>query len=512
MPSGSALGIMGGTILLGVCLLFLRSLARPLNHDEHQFVTPAMLFLRDGLLPYRDYPFFHTPNLVFVYTALFSVTSHLLLAARCFNAGCAALLLTVIFAVAAWEFRHLGPRRWMIATGFFLVLALDRGFGFTAGRAWNHDLAVLAAVFAYLTFLSAAEGKRPFLWLAICGLLVGLAIGTRLSFAPLVAPFLLATLFLRIPGRNRFPGLSSYCAGLIVGLLPTLFLFQQAPSRFFFDNFTYNETVNWLYRQNTVPHEITFLNKLSFPFQELLKSPADLALVIGFIYFAFRPWVRRGWRRFGEDRAVTMLLLILPFLFLGSWAPNPSYRQYYYPFVPFLLLGNIYGMARERKFRVGRLMAAVIGVSLVLSICALPTYKVTLHPSKWPVFAAHDEGVEIRKFVPKGKILTLAPIFPLEGSLETYPEFASGPFAWRTAGCMTKSDRIRFGFVGPAELAALLEKEPPAGILTGTEHREFEQPLKAYALTHHYAPCKSQKHVALWLPAVLPEPGKEQPR
>jgi hypothetical protein len=45
-----------------------------LNHDEHQFVAPSVLLLREGLLPYRDYPFFHTPNLVFVFAPLFAAS------------------------------------------------------------------------------------------------------------------------------------------------------------------------------------------------------------------------------------------------------------------------------------------------------------------------------------------------------------------------------------------------------------------------------------------------------
>ena len=146
--------IVGAGLLAIVLLLFVRAMARELNHDEHQFIAPPVLLLRDGLLPYRDYPFFHMPNLVFVFAAIFATTPYLLLAARCFNAFCAALLFLLVLATAARRFRAMQEMRWMIALSFVLLLSLNPFFRFTAGRAWNHDLAVLTSVAALAAFLA----------------------------------------------------------------------------------------------------------------------------------------------------------------------------------------------------------------------------------------------------------------------------------------------------------------------------------------------------------------------
>src|SRR5437763_7873148 len=83
-------------LLITLLVVFASAFARDLNHDEEQFIAPPAL-LGQGLLPYGDYPFFHTPNLVFIFAALFKTTTHYLLAARAFNASCAALLLLLIF-------------------------------------------------------------------------------------------------------------------------------------------------------------------------------------------------------------------------------------------------------------------------------------------------------------------------------------------------------------------------------------------------------------------------------
>src|SRR2546423_3566203 len=328
-------------------LLFVRAMARELNHDEHQFIAPPALLLRAGLLPYRDYPFFHMPNLVFVFAALFSTTSHLLLAARCFNAFYAALLLLLVFAIAGRRFSAMPDKRWLIAFAFVLLLSLNPFFRFTAGRAWNHDLAVLASVAAFTALLRTTESERGWLWLGSAGALLGIAIGTRLSLAPLVAPFALTTVLFPVRGLRRILCLTIFLLGLGIALLPSALLFFFAPSQFLFGNFTYNATLDRLYRQSAGLGGITFLTKLAFPVQQLLKSPCDLVLVAGFVYFGLRPWWRAGWRNIAAHRETAVLLLMLPFLFIGSWAPAVSHRQYYYPFVPFLLLGNTYGIARE---------------------------------------------------------------------------------------------------------------------------------------------------------------------
>jgi 4-amino-4-deoxy-L-arabinose transferase-like glycosyltransferase len=483
--------------------LFVSSMGRALNHDEHQFIAPAILLLRAGLLPYCDYPFFHMPDLVFIFAGIFSLTSRLLLAARCFNVLCATLLLLLIFAVAARAFCSRAERRWLIALGFVLVLSLNPFFRFTAGRAWNHDLPMLAAVAAFLAFMRAGESKRALLWMGVTGGLVGIAAGTRLSFAPLVAPFALAILIFPVSGRSRISCLTSCLIGLILALLPVALLFLAAPSQFIFDNFTWNGAINRLYRVSTVPPQLLLLRKLGFPFQEFLKSPSDVMLIVGFTYFALRPGRPGGWLRLVHDREIGVLLMILPFLFIGSWAPAHSFRQYYYPFVPFLLLGNIIGLSRQVPGRlpVGWLFAATLLASFLEAIPDLTNSSSILRMSRWPVVTVHQKASEISALLPEGRILTLAPIFPLEAGLRIYPEFATGPFAWRTASLLDEQQRTRFHLIAPSDLERFLDTQPPEGILTGFEHAEFEQPLKEYARARGYVSHRLMERGNLRLPA-----------
>jgi hypothetical protein len=494
--------VIGSAFLAILLLLFARTAARELNHDEHQFIAPPALLLRDGLLPYRDYAYFHMPNLIFVFAPLFAGTSHLFLAARTFNTSCAALLLLTLFVIAARRFRAMQEIRWLIAFSFVLVLSLNPFFRYTAGRAWNHDLPVLTSVGAFLALLQACTGKRGWLWMGLSGALLGCAIGTRLSFAPLLAPFFIVAFLFSTPGRQRICCLTNLTIGLAIALLPTALLFFAAPSQFLFGNFTYNGTLNPLYHESLFPGEFALLRKFAFPLQQLLKSPSDLALVGGFFYFGLRPWWRAGWRNISEHRETVALGLILVFLFLGCLAATPSHRQYYYPLVPFLLLGNVYGIARDGKWRVRTswLVIATLFASLLETIPDFHYNSTILRPAQWPVVTVHARAEQMRELLAEGRVLTLAPIFPLEANLQIYPELADAPFVWRTATLVDKPTQAANRILDPTDLEEFFRFAPPNAILTDFEHAEIEAPLVTYAKAHGYVKHSLKERGGFWLP------------
>ena len=69
------IALLAGPLVLGL------GMTKGLSHDEHQHVAAGALVAREGLMPYRDFPHFHTPYLPFIYALLFRATDHLLLAA-----------------------------------------------------------------------------------------------------------------------------------------------------------------------------------------------------------------------------------------------------------------------------------------------------------------------------------------------------------------------------------------------------------------------------------------------
>jgi hypothetical protein len=100
--------------------------------------------------------------------------------------------------------------------------------------------------------------------------------------------------------------------------------------------------------------------------------------------------------------------------------------------------------------------------------------------AEWPPVQIHRIGLRLRAACPRGPVLTLSPIMPLEGGLPIYAEFATGPFAPRAAVFLTPSERKVFKMTAMEDVPQLLRERPAAGILTGLE-RSLDNPLNAAA-------------------------------
>jgi hypothetical protein len=131
-------------------------------------------------------------------------------------------------------------------------------------------------------------------------------------------------------------------------------------------------------------------------------------------------------------------------------------------------------------------------------------------PSKWFPVRAHELGQKIHALAGPGKVLTLAPAWPLEGGSSIYPEFATGPFAWRSAHLMDPARRPLLRLIAPDDLEDFLASDPPAAVLTGVEDAPLEAPLVAYAKKYGYQPTAISRKRVLWIPPVNP-PREQNP-
>lgn len=503
--------VLAALFFLAVFLLLLGAgMQKPLDHDEHQFVAGGALLADRLLLPYRDYPYFHVPNLTFIYAALFAVTDYHLLAARLFSILCAWLTVGVVFSLALRLFSRLPPLpRFFIAAGAGVLLLTNPLFTYTSGKAWNHDLPVLLTLLALAAYSHGArqeEGRRGAF---LSGLLVGLAAGTRLSFALVILPFL--GLLLWYPGhagRRRGRLVGSFGLGLFLALLPSLALGALAPRQFLFGNLDYAR-YNTLYRREMGFAEgdvsaiaMSLAGKLSYLARYVVSAPGNLLLLLSFLFFALALNAPNRWQ--GPYRLeLTLLLLLVPFLLLGSFAPTPAFFQYFYAPVPFLLLGALYGMAnlpgQEARGKWSLvLLAHVVILAGAYGVKSYENVKNLLAPGNWLPVQAHQTGVEIAAVVGQGRVLTLAPLFPLEGGAQIYEQFATGAFAWRVAPLVSASDRQAMGMVSADELTGLLRAQPPDAILVGYEG-ELERPFVEYAEAGGYRPLTLAGGKVLWV-------------
>ena len=470
---------------LGIVLgfLFLTAMGRNLNHDEHQFIAPAAALAYHGLQPYRDFPLFHLPNLVFFYAALFRVFDHPFLVARTVSVLCA-------FATAVLIFRESSRR--IAAAGAVILLVLDPLFFFTTGRAWNHDSAALFIVLAMILQVNAARRDSiPYaIASAVCG---GLAAGTRLTCAPILIPLWISIWFFPAPIRRRALVACLYFIAATAALGPSLYYLFAHTDPFLFGNFEFPRLRLLDPENERIRKTMHPLRKLRFFFKEVALP--SLPLFLTYIAFTVR-------RHANFTFATALVLAILPFALLGCFTPSRYQYQHFFIIIPLLVLGVVYGMSAMPAPR-RRVPIWFIGSCITCS--TLFIYKSSSSLSfgfagDWFPNRIARIGVQIREQSPRGPILTLAPIYPIESGLQTYSEFATGPFAWKSACFVSPERRDRLHLIAPDDLEALLAAKPPGAILTGVEEPALEKPLVEYSRAHQFVPVNLGKERALWMP------------
>ncbi len=502
-PAQSAartLGVAALGSLLALPFVLTLALGNSLSHDEHQHIAAGVLIAREGLSPYRDFAYFHVPYLAWVYGGLFRLTDHYLLASRLVSAAFAVLTCGVVFAVAWASFGASSrARRFAVSTGALIALLATPLFGEVVGHSWNQEPSVFFLLAAFVLLLASPPAGGA--WrIGLAGLLLGIAAGFRVTVLPMVLPLAIMAWLAAPAGTRRWRGLALFALGLSFGLLPVAISFLAAPEGFLFGNVEF-PSVNVTYRMSTgEPRTMTLFKKLRFLFKLVMRP--NWLLFYGFLAVVL--FARFGLRqRLGANRPFMLVLLALPFLLIGAIAPSPAFDQYFYPLAPFLVIGAVSVLAAwpaDSTLTRG----GWAGLALALAIACIRGWGPygglprLVKPGEWATHELRAEAAEMLPEVRGGKVLTLAPTLPLEAGLRVYPEFATGPFAWRVASFVPASRRPVLKLLAPEDLEARLAGDPPAAILTGFEER-WEEPFERYAVAHGFRKVPAGDNKTLWV-------------
>ena len=495
-PSLSRFGEVSLVALVALvvfALTFSLVISRGLHRDEHQHVAAGTLLARNLLLPSRDYPFFHMPYLAFIYGVIFSFCDHLLFSARLFSILCATAAGVAIFSLSRQIFCERAGRL-LAPLGAVALFVAALQFTHTTGHAWNHEPAMLCAVLFFLAYVAGFHSLRPGLWVFVAGLLVGLGSGIRITLAPLGGALILMLAFFPPTSgdQRRFFGLAAL--GLTLGLLPAFILFMQAPEQFLFGK------MNLVFRQNK--HDtVTFIKKLSDTGREIVLNLPAFNTFLGATIIAF---IHARSARLPLPRELKVLFVMFPFLLIGALAPTPLYRQYFYPLLPFLVLGGVYAVASVANSKVWWKRSIVfcgagVVVSAILAVFQYRHLREFVSPHAWEPLQVHDRALQMFAPVPKGgRVLTLAPIWPLEAHRSIYPELATGPFAWRITSLVAAERHDRLKLINLSALEKKMFIDPPAACFFGDE-RYLDPPLRALAQAHGFVLVAVFEEYELWL-------------
>ena len=259
-------------------------------------------------MPYRDFFYEQMPLLPYVYGGWTALAGESWYSVRVLSAVLAGAAGAVLYLHVLR--RHRSRPLAAGALALYALSALVLGYFPIVKTFALASLLLLAAV-------ALVESRDRPRWLA-AGLLVGLAVDTRLVFAAAVPAFLLA-------GRRR---LAPFGAGLAAGLVPSLVLLALAPHRFVFDNLRYHgeKTTHGLVgdpgqKARTVANLVGYGRT---------DHAVGLQFALLLVATAAAVWLLRG--RLPLAAGVAALLGVACLL------PTPAYVQYFCVVVPFMVL------------------------------------------------------------------------------------------------------------------------------------------------------------------------------
>jgi len=508
---------------LAAGMLLALTMVEGLSHDEHQFVAAGWLLGNQGLLPYRNFPFHHLPNLALLYAAIARLSSTPLLIDRLLSVAFGVGTLAFLYAQARGRLQALGfwPA-WMTAVAVTVFLVLSPLFKYANTKAWNHALPTFLTLLAWALHLRARRGERPTLWLASGGLL-GIAAGTRSTFLAVFVPFVLFALGRR-GTRLKWRNVLLFTAGTLPGLAPSLLFAALSPWKFLYGNVIY-PLQNTRYRELLLHEDAMDLpGKLAYFTDRVVLYPGHLPLALAGLWLGYRVLLRNREAKARDLQDVWLALGTALFLWIGGMVPTPSWYQYFYAPLPFAVLAAVC-MLRWASPRPGLVLVAaglLLGFLVNLRADYIRRFPVLLQPDEWVPVQVHAVGRAVADRLRAGRVLTLGPIFPIEGGLQIYPAFATGSLTWRVSPFMAGEPRRKYGVIAPEDLPAYLEPMPPAAVLVGFELHttgfslddpgELELPLVRYALARGYrrssiecAVCDDRR-LYLWQPA--PQAGR----
>ncbi|WHO37216.1 glycosyltransferase family 39 protein [Sphingobium sp. AP49] len=472
---------VAGLIVAILALWFLAAaIAAPFDHDESQYVAGAYFSAR--LTIFRDFAYLQPPLHAWTLAPLsLWAPGHMVLAMRLATALMALASLGLI-AVAQ---RIAGISRFS-ATLATLLVAATAAFQFTASVVRNDMLATLLASAAMLITLQALRRCNGRHWIA-AGIFYGLAIATKLNFAPL--GLAVGLFVITAGGRGGMRAAMLLAFGSILGMGPLLLGWIAGPEGFVYGVLTYGMTAPhaW-YAANGAAHELGGLEKATDLLKYLWKGPALAALLLQAANrFAMRGRVRSPGRRLAIWMAAGALI--------GAALPTPTQIQYLMPLLPplALALGYMLDDARHwpQRLRVGAITLMCVA-TIPGMLPAIRDFAAVRHGA--PLLQAEANAHWLGRLVRASgghAVLTLSPHLAVDSGLAIDARTATGPFVYRTGWTIDPAKARRLHMLAPATLPDL-DRAPPAAILTGYENGTRKLPLRPdeslirYALRRGY--------------------------
>jgi hypothetical protein len=469
------------------------------NHNEHMYIAAGILVSKGQVL-YKDFAYLQTPYLPLFYGGFyqfFGVTSYYLLIGKfiCFIFLCISSIIIFLLSQRLLIDNILSLS---IASLFLMNLTIVN----PATEVSNYIMPVAFSLGSYYVFVVFIGKPKNTLGILIAGIFLAVAIGTKLTYATIVIPFVVSTLFYLLSQHStltlkRIINIySPFLLGLAIGLIPMLYYMYDLES-FLFNNYFYHN-INTQWRKiSDYTGPMSLSAKLLFAHQ-LLYQPNNLILFLGILLgtgnsIKYVQSIRKCINQIDTGALLALLLVITAIL--TALIPTPSLLQYYTMPVSFSFLLLIHSLTPKlsgirmalRKLIFTLMIVSVIGIG--------PLYSSSLvnltQRNRWSGLRVHDLSTNVHELLIENdlsigyKIATLSPILVMESNLSIYSELSTGPFLYRIGDFLTTEQRKQFVGTSPESMNYLFNEDPPGAILVGLGG-ELDNPLIEYAIGNRY--------------------------
>jgi len=487
----TALQLLAPAAVFGVLGLyfFLQIINAPVNENEQMYVPCSALFWKYSL--YRDFAYLQLPNLPLLLGTLYRLTGtgHYLLLGR-----------LLVFLCAAFSAMLLGIFSRRLTRDYFASLLLPFLFLANAStviasmQVANYIVPIPFAIlglYFFHTGVSADEPARGKIFWA--GFFCALSIGFRLTFIFVLPPLYLMALF--YPRSEKLSGrlLKLFLPltwGTVLGFLPVIFYLLRDFHAFIYLNWTYYLHQDYydllgVGPRMSIPARLKYL--LNYWDNEMLLELLLLFMALALV----GALLKRRQPSPEKYNPVPMFLITMLLSITTLLAPPRVYPEYLSQPVPFALLLIAACHSRLGFIRKIYLDLLLLAAALVLAFWNFPSRAgmkmLPRNCRKWAVNRVHEQAVRMREAIGGSggeiKLGTLYPLYALEGGMQIYNEFSTGPFLYIFES--TVRNKSYGPATSPAGLNDLFDRYPPSALLVKPGDR-FNAGFESYARSRRY--------------------------
>jgi hypothetical protein len=472
--------LMSAVLLLAILA---NSMTKPVGHDEQMYCTAGAL-LAQGKMIYRDFSYVaQMPYHPLLYAALFRAlnTNYFLLAGRMVSVVCDILVVVCIVGIYRHVFKPFTITGLLLGLGAGILWVFNPLVDYANGFAWNHDVVIICVALSLWLLLSTDFRLESRYWrVALIGALLTFASCMRIT--TVIVQLVFVVFLLGVPVRSpkeRFKTALPFLISCAAVLVWPVWVIASAPREFFLNLF-WIPALNgeWLRKTGMV------YNKVGLTFESLTTAGYLVIIAIVFCLCVSIVLCRQK-LKLVDARGALLSFLTAAAMFGAAYIPSTMWRQYLAMPVAFIVIGFAYPLMWFRKFNCIKYFKISIIMFIVGTVITVTSHAIVLQRipglfdlENWVPIRVHRISEDIAARIKEPKlVLTLAPLYAIEGGCQFYTEFSAGPFVYRVADYMSNWNLDITHTAGPRTLKKLVEKSPPSAVILGVEPEFLEEAL-----------------------------------